>query len=199
MPLVSPRMQNSLCAQHLQHTATQPLTLASPFFPSTGSFNRTTYTAHAGIRHVAAGPNSLNLSSCITQTHPCMCISVQEGVCHKRSASVLVGTSGRTHWFEGSTCATHAPRATFVASTLGTPQFLPPPKMAPIGHKTCVNTPPSHNQEGNIVNYSAAPGTTVSLLDCQILKWKLLTLFQVVFALKPSTSIPVWDVVWWTR
>ena len=34
------------------------------------------------------------------------------------------------------------------------------PQMAPkeskaIDHKTCVNTPPSHNQEGNIINYIA--------------------------------------------
>ena len=47
----------------------------------------------------------------------------------------------------------------FAASTPGTPQLLPPPKMAPKeSHvKTCgANTPPSHNEVGHTINHSTA-------------------------------------------
>ena len=43
------------------------------------------------------------------------------------------------------------PHATFAES----PLKMAPMESKPIGHKTCVNTPPSHNQQ-NIINYSAA-------------------------------------------
>ena len=44
--------------------------------------------------------------------------------------------------------------------TLNALLFTPAPQVAhkestPIGHKTCFITPPSHNQEGKIINYYA--------------------------------------------
>ena len=37
-----------------------------------------------------------------------------------------------------------------------TPPKMVPKESKPVDHNTCVNTPPSHNQEGNILNYSDA-------------------------------------------
>ena len=62
----------------------------------------------------------------------------------------LLAIAVRCPW--GSTCITHA--LLLQQAHPERPHVLPPPKKAPkenkpIGHNNCVNTPRSHNQEGN--------------------------------------------------
>ena len=54
-----------------------------------------------------------------------------------------------------------------------------------------ISTGPLHIVHKQPVTLIWGPHTLVPLLDCRILKTKLLTLFRFLFASLPTTSIPV--------